>query len=197
VVGRYDGRLPEDAKTLRSLPGVGAYTAAAVECFAFGRQVGVVDTNVSRVLGRFEGRTPTPREIATLAAAYLPVDRAAEWNQALMDLGASICRAASTVCAECPVRAACLSSGGVVREMAGKYRVEKSERFEDSNRHLRGRIVDALRGAVDGLTIGDLAAQLALEGVDGRERLDGPLAGLELDGLLTVDPASRRVRLPD
>jgi A/G-specific adenine glycosylase len=84
---------PED---LRALPGVGPYTAAAVGSFAFGEQVAAVDTNARRVAARL-GRG-TPDEL-------LPPGRAAEFNQATMELGASVCTARAARCGECPVRA--------------------------------------------------------------------------------------------
>src|SRR3954469_11860086 len=88
---------PED---LTELPGVGPYTAAAVGSFAFGAQVAAVDTNVRRVAERLGRGAP---------AELLPPGRAAEFNQAAMDLGATICTARTARCSECPVRRWCAS----------------------------------------------------------------------------------------
>jgi len=198
VVKHFDGTLPQETKALRSLPGVGAYTAAALACFAFGRAEPVVDTNVRRVLIRLEGAaSATDREVSKLAAAYLPPARAGDWNQALMDLGSAVCRASSPACLLCPARAVCRSAGGWVREARAGYRAVPQERFEGSNRHLRGRIVDALRAAEAGLTPADLAQALALTGEGGLARLTTLIATLETDGLVNVELETDRVRLPE
>ena len=92
---------PDD---LRELPGVGPYTAAAVASFAWDVQVAAVDTNVRRVLTRREGGGV---DVAARAAALLPVGRAATFNQAMMELGATVCRPRIPACAECPVSPGC------------------------------------------------------------------------------------------
>src|SRR3954454_12623069 len=127
VVAR-DG-WPED---LRTLPGVGPYTAAAVASFAFGAQVAAVDTNARRGAQRLGRGGPD---------ALLAPDRAAEWNQAAMELGATVCTARAPRCGACPVAGWCASAG------AGKVEARRAlrrERFEDTNRFVRGRVVAAL-----------------------------------------------------
>lgn len=197
VVAHYGGTLPEEMKQLRSLPGIGAYTAAALLCFAFGRDEAVVDTNVNRVLLRVEG-IATASDTATrrIAADYLAHGHASEWNQALMDLGAAVCRAAVPACLLCPLRAECRSAGHVVREDRGPYRVAKQEPFTGSRRHLRGRIVEALRRAENGIEMGDLAANLGLI-ENHEERLTALVSALEADGLVQVEKETGRVRLPE
>ena len=120
VVERHGGALPTDPKALRSLPGVGEYTANALACFAQGRQVAVVDTNVRRVLGRVFHwpSTPTDREVAATAERVLPEGKAWAWNQALMDLGATVCTSRRPTCLLCPVRAACRAAGAFEAEAA-------------------------------------------------------------------------------
>jgi len=132
VIVARDG-WPCDATGLRALPGVGPYTAAAVASFAFGEAIAAVDTNVRRVAERL-GRG-TPQEL-------LPAARAAEWNQALMELGATCCGARRARCAECPAAPWCASRGSV--QAPPRAATSSSERFEDSNRWVRGRIVAAL-----------------------------------------------------
>ena len=115
TVARYGGRLPDDAAALRRLRGIGRYTAGALMAFAHGRDAALVDTNVRRVLGRvFLG----PRRLARLrgqkrmwdlAEALVPGGRAYDYNQALMDFGATWCTARMPRCAPCPMRAFCLS----------------------------------------------------------------------------------------
>src|SRR4051794_24843839 len=116
---------------LRALPGVGPYTAAAVASFAFGAQVAAVDTNVRRVAERIGRGSPS---------ALLPPGRAAEWNQAAMELGATVCTARAPRCDACPAAAWC-ASAGVPAAVAPRR--GPSERFEDSNRWVRGRVVAA------------------------------------------------------
>ncbi len=117
VVADHDGALPTDPATLRDLPGIGRYTAAAVACFAAEAPVAVLDTNVRRVLGRVfldawrsdDGPTETPSERTgwLLAEAALPHRDAYAWNQALMDLGATVCTAARPACRVCPLAQMC------------------------------------------------------------------------------------------
>lgn len=157
---------PED---LRTLPGVGPYTAAAVGAFAFGRQEVAVDTNVARVLARTGGLAP-------------PRGQAPAFTQAVMELGALVCTARRPACDRCPIAAACPSAGAVPtagRRRPGAVRL----RFEDTDRYVRGRIVAAL------------AAGHPLPAEVGPERLERAVAGLERDGLVVVDEGGA-VRLP-
>jgi A/G-specific adenine glycosylase len=130
---------PDD---LTELPGVGAYTAAAVASFAWDEEVAAVDTNVRRVLERRDGRRRTAQELAARAAELLPAGRAAAFNQAMMELGATVCRPRRPGCGACPLQAGCASAGRV--PPAAPARRARGERFEDSDRWARGRIVAAL-----------------------------------------------------
>ena len=113
VVDRYDGTLPSDETILRSFTGIGAYTAAAVQSFAFGLRAPIVDTNVARVLFRvFIGRgdrrsTALQKHLWKLSAAVLPQRHVFDFNQALMDLGALVCVARKPQCSVCPMSAIC------------------------------------------------------------------------------------------
>jgi len=113
VVHGLGGRLPETHEELRRLPGIGRYTAGAVASLAFGADVPAVDTNAARVLGRVfgvRGRAKSARRerrLWSLATALVPRGRSSDWNQALMDLGATICTARAPRCPDCPVRTAC------------------------------------------------------------------------------------------
>jgi A/G-specific adenine glycosylase len=147
---------PED---LRTLPGIGPYTAAAVGAFAFGRPELPVDTNVRRVLERTgfaPGDAPSP-----------------EVGQALMELGATVCRAREAACPACPVAPWCASAGAVVIAPRGRAGDGvRRERFEDSNRWVRGRVVEALA------TGGALPDGIELE------RLERAIESLIRDGLV-------------
>ncbi len=107
----YGGRVPNDPDRLARLPGIGPYTAAAVAAIAFDRPVLAVDGNVERVLARlFVVETPLPQakpEIRRLAARLAPVERPGDTVQAIMDLGATLCRPAQPACLACPLRAGC------------------------------------------------------------------------------------------
>lgn len=113
VVAEHAGVLPEDPAALRTLPGVGPYTAGAVATFAYERSEPAVDTNVARVIRRafHPGRSKDPNDkvIWKTARALVPRAGKAAWsfNQAIMELGALICTARVAKCGECPVRSAC------------------------------------------------------------------------------------------
>jgi A/G-specific adenine glycosylase len=116
AVATYDGSLPDTLEGLLSLKGIGRYTAGAVACFAFGQPVATVDTNIRRVLWRvFRGIEPATwpageravRETLTLADWALPPPRAYDWQQALMDLGATVCVSRRPACERCPLRDCC------------------------------------------------------------------------------------------
>ena len=100
------GGFPRNEADLRELPGIGAYTAAAVVAIAFGAAATPIDTNVERVVARLEGLTPKAA-IRDAARAMTPPDRAGDFAQAMMDLGASICRPKAPLCGQCPLAADC------------------------------------------------------------------------------------------
>ena len=141
VCERYLGILPRDRKALLALPGIGPYTAGAILSIGFGEDASAIDTNVQRVLSRYHGRPgPSPSELDALARSLVPPGGAGDWNQALMDLGAAVCRARAPRCLQCPLRAGC--RGASDPAIAPKRR---QGRFEESTRYYRGRLVAALR----------------------------------------------------
>jgi A/G-specific adenine glycosylase len=113
IVDRHKGSLPKYVDALMNLPGIGRYTAGAIASMAFGQDEPVVDGNVIRVLARvFNVKHPVGSSRATnhfwaLAAEHLPLGRAADYNQALMDLGASLCKPRQPDCSVCPLRNEC------------------------------------------------------------------------------------------
>jgi len=149
IVDRHEGELPDDLEALLALPGVGPYTARAVLAFAFERDVGVVDTNAARVLARTSGRRLGPRDVQARADAAVPSGRAWAWNQAMLDLGATVCTSRSPACGACPVAGGCSWWGrgapepDPARGSAGTSRGQSP--FEGSDRQGRGRLVAALR----------------------------------------------------
>jgi A/G-specific adenine glycosylase len=205
VVNQYGGQIPERADQLARFQGLGAYTSAAVACFAFGEQLPTLDTNVRRVLTRLfahrlDDAGVTPRTLQTLAAEILPPGRAVEWNQALMDLGATTCRA-RPACERCPLVAICdlgsqeaPEAKTAVRraaEMRASYRAEA--KYHGSSRYYRGRIVDQLRALPPGRSIGlnELGAALKVDfSSNEREWLFALVRGLQADGLVRIETCS-------
>ena len=120
VADHYQGNLPQTAEELRLLPGIGAYTAAAVASIAYGEPVAVVDGNVERVLCRMEGwaagsraggGSALRRKIEELAARLVDPLRPGDFNQALMELGATLCVPRNPQCLVCPLAADCKTQG--------------------------------------------------------------------------------------
>jgi A/G-specific adenine glycosylase len=107
---RYGGYLPGTSQELRSLPGVGPYTAGAVASIAFREAVPAVDGNVRRVLSRlFDLSSPSSSTMRELAGVVVDPNRPGDFNQALMELGALVCTPRAPVCEECPVDSVCLA----------------------------------------------------------------------------------------
>lgn len=174
IVEDHGGRVPDDIAALRSLPGVGPYTARAVAALAFGQPRAAVDTNVARVLGRALGPEGEPIDRASLqrlADSAVPVADPGAWTHALMDIGATLCHIRAPHCEECPLRTWCgFAIAAATRDAeAGPRDTEapaapaKARRtpqvpagarptppFPSTNRWLRGRILDRLRDAPDG-----------------------------------------------
>lgn len=111
VSSAHGGKFPDDVEGLSKLPGIGPYTAAAIAAIAFGKPATVVDGNVERVVARlFALRTPLPQvkpEIRARAATLTPLNRAGDFAQAMMDLGATICTPKSPACNRCPIESLC------------------------------------------------------------------------------------------
>jgi A/G-specific adenine glycosylase len=113
VVAEFSGRFPEEEAELRRLPGIGAYTSAAISAIAFGKKATPVDGNIERVMSRLfavEEKLPAAKKtLARLAAEMTPAHRAGDFAQALMDLGATICTPKKPACAICPWIDACVA----------------------------------------------------------------------------------------
>src|SRR5207245_2203676 len=110
VIAEYGGRIPDTIDELLKLKGIGRYTAGAIACFAYGKQVVTVDTNIRRVLHRvfFGLELPEPKlndaQMLPLAEQVLPTGEAYHWNQALMALGATFCTNSNTLSTDCPMQ---------------------------------------------------------------------------------------------
>jgi A/G-specific adenine glycosylase len=113
AVAKYGGELPSDERTLRSFKGIGAYTAGAIRSFAFRERAAILDTNVARVLFRVFVAAGDPkshamkRHLWDVSEALVPSRHAYDFNQALMDLGATVCVARNPKCLVCPMAKSC------------------------------------------------------------------------------------------
>lgn len=170
IATQYGDVVPADVDLLLALPGIGAYTARAVACFAYGQRVPVVDTNVRRVISRSisgddSARTVTPADFRA-AEALLPKDRAtaAVFSAAVMELGATVCTARNPVCGACPINNCAWVAAG---RPAGSAPV-RTQAFAGTDRQVRGLLLDVLRGS------------------------DGPVARLALDVVWPKDPGQRQ-----
>ena len=126
IVKDHQAQFPETADALRSLPGVGRYTAAAVASIAFGEPTAVVDGNVERVICRSSGKVLAGESLWASANALLDADRPGDFNQAMMELGATVCLPRAPLCLACPVHALCLARGEM-RNGRGAVRQNKKE----------------------------------------------------------------------
>jgi A/G-specific adenine glycosylase len=152
LVRDHAGRVPASVQALRTLPGVGSYTAAAVASFAFGQRHAVLDTNVRRVLTRLvRGDELPPRTTSAaetrLAEALLPAEpgRAARWSVAVMELGALVCTAARPDCQDCPVARWC--EWRRTGNPSGPTRRAAAQRYQGTDRQCRGRLLAVLRAS--------------------------------------------------
>ena len=143
----HDGRVPADLEALLALPGIGPYTARAVLAFAYERDVGVVDTNIARVLARTAGERLTAPAAQRLADGYVPDGHGWVWNQVLMDHGASVCRP-SPRCDACPLAATCAWNGAgqpLPDPSVGSAGVSTRQApYVGSDREARGQVLRAL-----------------------------------------------------
>lgn len=200
VVERFGGRLPRDEASLRSLRGVGPYTAAAIRTFAFDEDVAAIDTNVRRVVHRLLHGIEHPpavgaAELDAQARALVPRGRAHDWNSAMMDLGATICTARAPKCLVCPLRAAC-AAAPLDAPTLDRARVRHARKrapqdaipFERTTRFARGRIIDRLRELSPGERISLLDLHRDLCGTLERTapEIGDLVSALEGDGLVEV-----------
>ena len=196
VVADHAGRLPDDLDGLLALPGVGPYTARAVMAFAFEVDHGVVDTNTARVLARWSGHRLRAAEAQAAADAAVPGGDAWAWNQAMLDLGAQVCRRRTPLCDGCPVVEHCAwgRAGWPDPDPAdGSAGVSSGQSpYEGSDRQGRGRLVESLRAGPVEVT--DLA--LAMGWSEDPDRAVRVAATLLADGLAARDDDGRYVLSP-
>lgn len=198
VASKYHNHVPHTYEELVSLPGIGDYTASAVLSFAFGKRIAVIDTNIRRVLSRaalavesLGGATSVQER--ELAQRMLPHDskHSTTWNQATMELGATVCTAKNPQCASCPLCDICrfVAAG---KPGLSEGRTRPRQHFKGTNRQVRGKIMQALRDQTSGdaLTYQELSKLWP-----NTSQLDECIASLDEDGLIEILP-SRAIRFP-
>jgi A/G-specific adenine glycosylase len=217
VLEQHAGAFPSDTVALRRLPGIGPYTAGAIACFAFERDVGFMDTNIRRVVRRvFVGQDAQELGEARLlstAQAAVPPGKGWTWNQAIMELGALICTAAAPACWRCPLRPYCrdyaarrtddeqiFETAAIARRQPRQRQVaeRRETTYAGSSRFYRGRIVEVLRQQPpeSPLALAELGGRIKENfGDDDRAWLERLVEGLARDGLLLLDDEA--VRLPE
>jgi A/G-specific adenine glycosylase len=126
VVREHGGKFPATAEGLRALPGIGRYTAAAIASIAFGEPVAVVDGNVERVLQRLSGRRLAGAELWQAAEDLLDPKQPGDFNQAMMELGATVCVPRAPACLVCPVFKLCATRG----ELAAGVKAARQKKCE-------------------------------------------------------------------
>jgi A/G-specific adenine glycosylase len=208
VCERFGGELPRDEASLRDLPGVGPYTARAVAAFAFDADVVAIDTNARRIVHRTQLGIEWPplardAELDAVATALVPPGEGYAFNSALMDLGSSLCTARAPKCLLCPLQRSCAAApidAAKLAELAARHGKPRSpgERlaFVDTDRFVRGRLVDRLR-ALEGaaaISLLDLHGSLAdvVPNYD-RRRVELLLGRLAAEGV--VEHVGNGVRL--
>lgn len=201
IVEQHNGVVPATVEELRKLPGVGPYTSASIAAFAFNRRAVVLDVNVRRVYSRWIRRQRTTIDVerddvlSQFALTVIPLRSASRWHHAVMDLGATICTARNPLCTSCPMADLCPSANALEQAQRAK-RAEPLFRGEPQ-RLWRGRFVEALRDAPEGLTSIQL---LTVTGVgtlttDEQSWFGTLMHTLERDGV--VRRVGKRFQLPD
>ncbi|WP_298404655.1 A/G-specific adenine glycosylase [uncultured Chloroflexus sp.] len=214
IVAQHGGKVPDSVAALRTLPGIGPYTAGAIACFAFERDVAFLDTNIRRVVRRL---CVGPDHLAAVAdsvllahaEALIPPGQGWAWNQAIMELGALVCTAVSPTCWRCPLRqycrayAAAVAADTALAEMMTTPALKRvaeprpAEPFVGSRRWYRGRIIAALRALPAGtaLPLFELGRQVRPDfAADHEQWLLQLVHDLARDGLLVI--TEQGVRLP-
>jgi A/G-specific adenine glycosylase len=173
VLNEFGGSIPQTIEELLKLKGIGRYTAGAIACFAYKKQVAMVDTHIHRVLQRIflgmglASSQLTHDQMLPFAEEVLPTGKAYDWNQALMDLGATICVSSNPHCSNCPLQDVCKTYSEMsqyslfptgtglrqLRKVAEKKEPYQHQSFTSTNRYFRGRIVDLLCSQSEGQRI--------------------------------------------
>ncbi|MCC7437585.1 MAG: A/G-specific adenine glycosylase [Armatimonadetes bacterium] len=202
IMEDHAGVFPSDATQLRALPGLGEYTVRAIQCFAFGMDVPVVDVNIQRVLSRLFFRCHWPRAVMppatvmAVAAAMLPAGEGFRWNQALMDLGSTICTARKPNCSGCPLHSDCASAEipQLTLFHPDDVRTPEPTLCGIPQRFWRGKMVEALRHAEGGVPAHRLVDDAAkLLGYQKKMKLNEEREGLNILAALLQEGLATRI----
>ncbi|WP_048634247.1 A/G-specific adenine glycosylase [Mycolicibacterium aurum] len=183
IAAEHDDTVPADVDTLLTLPGVGTYTARAVACFAYRQRVPVVDTNVRRVVARAvhglhdAGPPSSTRDLADVEALLPDDETAPKFSVALMEFGATVCTARAPRCGLCPLPHCAWRSRGFP---AGTGPAKRVQKFAGTDRQVRGRLLDVLRGTASPVT----RAELDVAWTTDTAQRDRALDSLLVDGLV-------------
>ncbi len=183
IATEHDDVVPDDVEVLLMLPGVGAYTARAVACFAYQKRVPVVDTNVRRVVARAvhgladAGNPSATRDLADVESLLPENDSAPVFSAALMELGATVCTARSPKCGICPLTHCAWRAAGYP---ASDGPVRKAQGYAGTDRQVRGRLMDVLRASSTPVQ----RAQLDMVWLSDPAQRDRALDSLLVDGLV-------------
>lgn len=194
VVERFGGQLPHERDELLSLPGIGPYTADAIIAFAYRERSTVLDTNIRRVIARLNGEEFPSQHLRKdeIARAEALVPRAgedaAQWNAAIMELGALVCTARNPRCEDCPLADQCQWLAAGKPSSTHQRRVQK---FTGTHREARGKIMAVLRSSHHPVSRDDLFRRSKLS----EPRFIEALGSLVADGLASSTAAG--YRLPD
>lgn len=214
VLREWNGQFPSTPEELQTLPGIGPYTAGAVACFAFERDVAFMDTNIKRVVQRVwigpDDDASNERDLLRIAETAVPPGQGWAWNQAIMELGALVCTAARPRCQICPLRSECRAYAAwcaadeavftytPTRPVARKV-AERSVPFTSTPRYFRGRIIEVLRQLESGtwMPLTDLGARIKADWTpQDQEWLLKLVRGLLSDGLIELNEDEQQLRLP-
>ena len=193
IAEKHKGTVPDELSLLLDLPGIGDYTARAILAFSFEKDVAVVDVNVKRVLSRLEGKALSMKEAQSIADQNLPIGEGWRWNQAMIEIGATICTARKTKCDKCPLKETCKwTKNQSATDPAISVKRKKLETFEGSDRQGRGKLINALRNE----PIMEKDATQILGWPNDHKRCKRVLEKLEKDGLIVIAD-SGKISLPN
>jgi A/G-specific adenine glycosylase len=196
IVREHHGTFPTEEEELLALPGVGLYTARAIQAFVYNKPVSVLDVNVERVISRIARPMGTTSEMLTHEEVHfinerlIPKRSSRIWHEALMDLGATICTKKIARCAECPVSSHCASAFVITQANTNKKNKSEPRYFGEPKRIWRGRVLKLIstNNSISALDIiGRLQVSHKVMGSDFPEFIRTVLNDLDKEGFCTKD----------
>lgn len=203
VTTEHKGNFPSDEKSLLALPGVGLYTARALQAFSFGKDVSVVDVNIERVISRITKKMKSSSDmlpmidVHTINEAILPKGKSEQWHEALMDLGATICKK-NPKCDVCPIQKNCASFAVLSKQEAPAAAKKSNEKqyFGSPKRIWRGRVLKHISSS-DKTSIKEILEAIKSYSTDSKEFevfIDVVIADLTKDGFIAKSGRSISLR---